>query len=310
MGTVNSSGEEGMVHYLPHRAVIREDKDTTKVRIVFDASSKVGTEPSLNDCLLPGPCLLPSIYDILLRFRMGKIGIVSDIPQAFLNIDIHPEHRDLLRFLWLREIGTDTPEIITLRFTRNTFGLASSPFLLNGTNGSHLSKYLNTSESDVVSRLQRDLYVDDSAVSVDSVEEGVRFVNISKEIMEEGGFKLRKWETNDIKLREMIHDVMGQDDCLTYAKEELGDSQIYRKVLGLNWDTVTDDIVFEISRFGVNGLSLSATKRNILRISASYFDPIGLICPVVLQAKWFLRRSAILDRTGMLRFRRKFLKNG
>ena len=75
--------------------------------------------------------------------------------------------------------------------------------------GSHLSKYLNTSESDVVSRLQRDLYVDDSAVSVDSVEEGVRFVNVSKEIMEEGGFKLRKWETNDIQLREMIHDEMG-----------------------------------------------------------------------------------------------------
>ena len=204
---------------------------------------------------------------------------MSDIEQAFLNIEIHPEHRDLLRFLWLREIGTDTPEIITLRFTRNTFGLTSSPFLLNGTIGSHLSKYLNTSEADVVSRLQRDLYADDSAVSVDSVEEGVRFVNVSKEIMEEGGFKLRKWETNDIKLREMTHDEMGQDDCLTYAKEELG----------LNWDTVTDDIVFEISRFGVNGLSLPATKRNILRISASYFDPIGLICPVVLQARLFFK---------------------
>ena len=195
-------------------------------------------------------------------------------------------------FLWLREIGTDTPEIIILRFTRNTFGLTSSPFLLNGTIGSHLAKYLNTSESGVVSRLQRDLYVDDSAVSVDSVEEGVRFVNVSKEIMEEGRFKLRKWETNDTKLREMIHDEiskMGQDDCITYAKEELGDSQIYRKILGLNWDTVTDDIIFEISRFGVNGLILPATERNILRISASYFDPIGLICPVVLQAKLFFK---------------------
>ena len=147
METVNSSGEEGMVQYLPHRAVIREDKDTTKVRIVFDASSKVGTEPSLNDCLLSGPCLLPSIYDILLRFRMGKIGIVSDIQQAFHTIEIHPEHRDLLRFLEsseLREIGTDTPEIITLRFTRNIFGLTSSPFLLNGTIGSHMAYYKHT----------------------------------------------------------------------------------------------------------------------------------------------------------------------
>ena len=80
---------------MPHRAVVRENKDTTKVRIVFDASSKVRDEPSLNDCLYSGPCLLPAIYDILLRFRLGKIGLVSDIKQAFLNIAIAEEHRDL-----------------------------------------------------------------------------------------------------------------------------------------------------------------------------------------------------------------------
>ena len=45
-------------HYLPHRAVVRCDKETTKVRVVFDASAKNGNEPSLNDCLFVGPCLL------------------------------------------------------------------------------------------------------------------------------------------------------------------------------------------------------------------------------------------------------------
>ena len=30
---------------------------------------------------------------------------------------------------------------------------------------------------------------------------------------------------------------MGQDDCMTFAKEELDDNKIYKKVLGLNWDT-------------------------------------------------------------------------
>ena len=51
-------------------------------------------EPSLNDCLFSGPCLLPSVYDISLRFRLGKIGLASDIKQAFLNIAIAEEHRD------------------------------------------------------------------------------------------------------------------------------------------------------------------------------------------------------------------------
>ena len=31
---------EGVTHYLPHKAVIRDDKETTKMRMVFDASAK------------------------------------------------------------------------------------------------------------------------------------------------------------------------------------------------------------------------------------------------------------------------------
>ena len=44
------------VHYLPHRAVVRLDGATTKVRVVYDASSKV-FGPSLSDCLHIGPSL-------------------------------------------------------------------------------------------------------------------------------------------------------------------------------------------------------------------------------------------------------------
>ena len=87
-----------------------------------------------------GPSLLPSVYDILLQFRSGKIGLVSDIKQAFLNIAIAEEHRDLLRFLWYENFDADDPEVIILRFTRVVFGLTSSPFLLNGTISSHVSK--------------------------------------------------------------------------------------------------------------------------------------------------------------------------
>ena len=82
----------GIVHYLPHREVIRMDKETTKLRIVYDASAR-SNGPSLNDCLLSGPSLSPLIFDILLRFRLNKVGMTADIEKAFLNISIKPDHR-------------------------------------------------------------------------------------------------------------------------------------------------------------------------------------------------------------------------
>ena len=66
----------GKVYYIPRHEVIRVDKETTKLRVVYDASARAGkNSPSLNDCLYAGPHLSPYIYDVLLRFRINKIAI-------------------------------------------------------------------------------------------------------------------------------------------------------------------------------------------------------------------------------------------
>ena len=87
------------VYYLPHRPVIGNDRETSKIRIVFDVSAKFKNEKSLNDVLVPGPCLLLLLFNILFRFRTGKIRLTADIKQAFLQIEVTPEHRDFLRFM-------------------------------------------------------------------------------------------------------------------------------------------------------------------------------------------------------------------
>ena len=98
---------------MPHRAIIGNDHSTTKTRIVFDASAHYTPELCLNDILEAEPCLLPYLLDILLRFRTGKIAVVADIKQAFLQIEMN--------------------ENVEYRFTRLVFGLTCSPFLLNAT---------------------------------------------------------------------------------------------------------------------------------------------------------------------------------
>ena len=96
----------GDVTYLPHRAVIREDKQSTKVRIVFDASAKGSNGVSLNDCLYKGTALIPLLYDLFLKFRENPIAITADIEKAYLQISVAPEHRNFLRFLWF-EFGNN-----------------------------------------------------------------------------------------------------------------------------------------------------------------------------------------------------------
>ena len=53
---------------------------------MFDASVKVEDNPSLNDKLYKGPCLLPKLFDLLLVFRAKPIALTGDIENAFLQI--------------------------------------------------------------------------------------------------------------------------------------------------------------------------------------------------------------------------------
>ncbi|UYV80775.1 hypothetical protein LAZ67_19001706, partial [Cordylochernes scorpioides] len=71
--------------YLPHRPVLKHSH-TTPIRPVFDASCKKKGLPSLNQCLEKGDNLIELIPDLLLRFRLGKFGIIADTRKAFLQI--------------------------------------------------------------------------------------------------------------------------------------------------------------------------------------------------------------------------------
>lgn len=86
------------VHYLPHHTVVRRDKQTMKLRIVYDASAKCD-RPSLNECLYTGPKFDQTILDILLRFRARQVVLTADIEKAFLMISMSEKDCDVLRFL-------------------------------------------------------------------------------------------------------------------------------------------------------------------------------------------------------------------
>jgi len=156
------------IHYLPHHAVIRRDKETTKLRVVYEASAR-SNGPSLNNCLYTGPKFNQKILEILLRFQSYAIAWTADFEKAFLMISVTPRDRDVLRFLWVNNIDASNPEVVPLRFARVVFGVSCSPFLLNATIKYHIDKYCS-SHSEVVKTLLQSIYVDDVVSGADSEE--------------------------------------------------------------------------------------------------------------------------------------------
>ena len=95
----NSLSQHVKSYYLPHHPVLTPKKATTKVRIVYDASSKARSDmSSLNKCLHQGPVILPDLCGLLIRFRTYPIVVLADIEKAFLQVGIQDAERDVTRF--------------------------------------------------------------------------------------------------------------------------------------------------------------------------------------------------------------------
>ena len=101
-------------YFLPHHGIIRQDKQTTKLRIVFDGFSKAKGCSSLNECLDKGPNLTPHVFNILVRFRVHRVGLVAAIEKALHQIVRGESDCNLLRFLWFKNVKDEQPKIIQL----------------------------------------------------------------------------------------------------------------------------------------------------------------------------------------------------
>ena len=115
----------GTVYYLPMHGVVKDSSTTTKLRVVFDASAKINTGFALNDLLLPGPSLYPSLPTVLNKFRRHRIGMSADISKMFREVVLNREERDLHCFFMRSESG----DLEEWRMKCLTFGVTSSPFL-------------------------------------------------------------------------------------------------------------------------------------------------------------------------------------
>ncbi|GFX17276.1 integrase catalytic domain-containing protein [Trichonephila clavipes] len=187
-------------YFMPHQAVIRPDKETSRVRIVFDASSKGKNSESLNDLLFSGPNLMPDLLHIILKFRKYEIAFCSDIEKAFLNISIAQEDRKYLKFLWFDIKNNENFKVMNKQ--RLSFGVTSSPFILTTTIKSHLQKHININP-ECVNMLNSSLYVDDQFYGSDTVNNAYKITSDAIDILKHASMNLCKFNSNSPKLKEL-----------------------------------------------------------------------------------------------------------
>ena len=157
---VNDEANSGQWEfYLPHKAVIRENTESTKLQTVYDAFARENSRSLwLNNCLETDPALQNLLWGNLIRTRFKPIALWDDLQKSFLRIRIKKEDCDALRFHWVRREDSNQTEV--LRFTRLVFGLVQFPFILEGTTDEHRSSYTGKYPAEIADEIRDELYVD------------------------------------------------------------------------------------------------------------------------------------------------------
>ena len=258
----------------------RENAESTKLRIVYDASAREkDNQPSFNDCLHPEPPLQNRLWDILVRSRFYPVLLTGDLKEAFLQVRIKKIERDSLRFHWKPPNSCKTS---VLRFTRALFGMTCSPFLLGGVINQHLDTW-EGQHPELIKEIRDGLYVDDLITGGETVKLTVVKKVTTIEVFKDASFTIHKWHSNAPELE--ANSGSPWEEELTYARQQLGGAKPSEgTLLGLPWDREQDTISVILQ-----SSHSETTKRGVLSHLAKIYDPLGLASPVTLLGKQLYR---------------------
>ena len=287
----------GPSHYVSIQHVLKPENKTTRMRLVINSSLKCPkTGLSLNDMMMKGPNVLGDIWELLMRFRGYRYGLISDISKAYHSLKTGMLEKHLRKVVWRH--GKKGAVWRVYAFLVVAFGDRIAAVLLQIAIRL-ISELYKTIDLVAAHKLLYDMFVDD-LITGGELKEVLRFMGdwyldtgkrdgTMVQIMEKGGLYFKAMQKS------------GEPD--DEQLELLGGA-----VLGLGWSSERDRFIF---RFAVNvsqrkrkqptgedvtletiymleGARLS--KRICLSVVNSIFDPIGFLTPLTIILKVTLRR--------------------
>lgn len=265
--------------YLPHFAVFNPNKPN-KLRFVLDAAAKTDGR-SLNSFLLPGPDLLNPLPGVLLIFRCHQFAVMGDIREFFHQVQIVEEDRAAQRFLW----GKDEYKMNVM-----IFGAVCSPSCAQYVKNLNAERYRETHPRAVEAIVRRH-YMDDFIDSTTTEEDAIKLIKDVTWIHETGGFTMSSIMSNS---KEVLRHIP-QDRLAPSAVKVISEDgeQTIERVLGVHWNPECDSFLFKLNFHSLpedlkTGVK-KPTKRDVLKVTMSVFDPLGFLLHIVMKARILLQ---------------------
>lgn len=227
------------VYYMPHHCVIRPERVTTKLRVVFNASASNKTGCSLNEALMTGPSLQPELFEILLRFRSYAIAYNADIAKMYRQVSIRKEDRDMQRILW-RDNPRDRIDIYRLKTV--TYGTAPASYIATKCL-QQLADSIREYNPSAAKSIETEFHVDDLMSGAATIEEAIPKQQIIHKTLANTGFPLLKYTSNSAELLNAIDNDL--TDSMKTLEFNRSDSV---SILGLRWLPKNDLIGVKIDQ--------------------------------------------------------------
>ena len=263
--------------YWYHHPVIREDKTTTKVRVVMDSAAKFRGR-NINEALAPGPNLIANLQAILVRMRINPVAFTGDISSMFLRIRLLPEDRKFHRFVWSFS-SKEAPR--TYEFLSHVFGNVGSPAVANFVVKEHALKYQKEYPL-AFQTVHQSMLVDDVVDSADDAKVAREIIRQLILLHKKAGMELRKWASNsDEALKDLEPSQKAKSVELAKISSQVEEYPVI-KTLGLIWQTEEDLFRFEQSSHDHDVMDQGQwTRRKLLSTVAKLFNPLGLLAPYI-----------------------------
>ena len=100
-------------------------------------------------------------------------------------------------------------------------------------------------------------------------------------------------EQINLQEKPKVNSLLQQDEP-TYSEATLGVSQAPKfeehKVLGVPWNSESDQLIFDITNLAKLVVDLHPTKRNLVSLVGKFYDPLGFLSPVIIRFKTLFQK--------------------